>query len=1240
VTFLTRLSLRNRLLVGLLAAVIAVFGVISANSLNQELTPSISTPGAAVSVNVQGASPESLETQVTEPLETALKAVPDLDSVVTTTSSGSVIAQVTWPFGTDGDGQVSKIETAVDRVESSFPDNAVVNVASIDFDAFPVVQYAFTTTGDRDDLIDKLELTLVPELQSLDGVQDAELAGQDEQRVGITLRPDDVEAKDIDTTTLSQILQANGVIVPAGTSDTGSLSLPIEVGSTLDSVDEIAAIAIPTVDGPVLLSEIADVALEPVPETSVARVNGMSSLTLGVTKTSDANLVTVARAVNSAVAAASLGSGVEKVTVFDQAPYIEQSIEDLLTEGGLGLIFAVLVILLFLWAIRPTIIAAISIPMSLLITLTGLWVGGFTLNIFTLGALTIAIGRVVDDSIVVIENIKRRQGGGELTPGLIVESVKQVAGPVTASTITTVAVFLPIAFVSGIAGELFRPFAVTVTIALLSSLLVALTIVPTLAYWFLRRAPKPTDPDKLERREAAQAAWEDRQHRTALRRHESAVAKVERANAKREKAGRDPLPMPAFVEGPRQGTADPVDDEASSPYDRLQRRFVAVLGAALRHRGRTIAIALVVLLGTGVLAGGLKVDFLSQSGQGILSVSQEMPLGSSLETTDAAAQKLEAVLEKTPGVESYVTTIGSAGAAAFGGSSSTGTADISVTLDEGVDEQQMQSELDEAFSALTDVGDVTVGAIAGTGLGGDIELVLTGDDLDAMGAVADDLQQQIAALGTVSAASSNLTADQPVLSIDVDHVKAAEYGYTPASVGQAVADAIQGQQIGTVTLEGVERDIVITPEFPDADPEKVKTIELPVTQLQNGIAQQNAADDYADEQEKKADEQAADAEAEINDGIAELRDAKKDAEKAAKKLQRQIAAVQAAMPDPADFACSDVTADCTSAAYVQAYSAWQAQLAGLQSALAQAQSGPDSIDDQIESLEDQLDSMAEQRDDAEEAADRQEEIADTEADPITVADVATVSQTTTPATITREDGDRQVTVSATPKNEQLAAATAEIQAILAQTDLPAGIAVEFGGVNEQQTESFTQLGLAMLIAIALVFLIMVATFRSILQPLVLLVSIPFAGTGAVLFLLVTNTPLALPALIGLLMLIGIVVTNAIVLIDLINKFRDEGESLRDAVINGARLRLRPILMTAAATIFALVPMSLGLTGGGVFISQPLAIVVIGGLLSSTLLTLVLVPVLYTMIEARKERRRAAREAKAAELRGVRRTETA
>ncbi len=254
-------------------------------------------------------------------------------------------------------------------------------------------------------------------------------------------------------------------------------------------------------------------------------------------------------------------------------------------------------------------------------------------------------------------------------------------------------------------------------------------------------------------------------------------------------------------------------------------------------------------------------------------------------------------------------------------------------------------------------------------------------------------------------------------------------------------------------------------------------------------------------------------------------------------------------------------------------------------------------------------------------AEQQADIQDLRAKPIQVRDVATVKAVQAPSTITQIDGDQAVTVTATPDTDDLGAVTAAAQAKLASLELPRATTAEIGGVSSDQADSFRQLGLAMLVAIVIVFLIMVATFRSLVQPLILLTSIPFAATGAVAGLLIFDIPLGVPAMVGLLLLIGIVVTNAIVLIDLINKLRERGETLESAVTHGARLRLRPIIMTATATICALFPLALALTGGGAFISQPLAVVVIGGLVSSTLLTLVLVPALYVLTQRRGERKR-------------------
>lgn len=297
----------------------------------------------------------------------------------------------------------------------------------------------------------------------------------------------------------------------------------------------------------------------------------------------------------------------------------------------------------------------------------------------------------------------------------------------------------------------------------------------------------------------------------------------------------------------------------------------------------------------------------------------------------------------------------------------------------------------------------------------------------------------------------------------------------------------------------------------------------------------------------------------------------------------------------------------------------EAQVTQLEAGLVQARRQVAAMDQQIAAAQEAQKRGTEQADEAARLARAAQDAQSAQATPLRLSQVATVREVAAPATITRTDGVRTVTVSATPTGDDLSATNAALRDGIEAASLPSGVTATLGGVSADQEEAFRQLGLAMLIAIAIVFLVMVATFRSLIQPLILLVSIPFAATGAVALLLLTDTALGLPAMIGLLMLIGIVVTNAIVLIDLINQYRAAGDGIEDAIIDGARLRLRPIVMTAMATICALIPMALGLTGGGVFISRPLAIVVIGGLVTSTLLTLLLVPVLYDLVESGRQR---------------------
>ncbi|SMQ58656.1 hydrophobic/amphiphilic exporter-1, HAE1 family [Plantibacter sp. VKM Ac-1784] len=1168
-SFLTRLSLANRLIVGLITAAIVAFGLFAVGSLKQELLPSVQQPGAVVAATYPGASPSSVEREVTKPVEQAVQGVKGVTGVTSTSVSGSTSVQVSWDFGQDDEKIVGDIRSALAGLKSTLPNDTTTEVYAGGSDDIPVLQLAVASEDESGEFAGRVETTVLPALRGIAGVRQVDLAGENATQLVITMRPADLAAKKVTAEEVMAAVQASGVITAAGTSVDAGKELSIEVGSPVGSLAEVQALPIQHEDGPFALSAVADVELVPAAETSIARADGLPSLSLTILKDPSANAVQLAHTIRDALPGLEqeLGSGAAFTVVFDQSPMVEQSIHDLSVEGGLGLLFAIIVILVFLLSIRSTIITAVSIPLSLLIAMIGLWIGDYSLNIFTLAALTVAVGRVVDDSIVVIENIKRRHTGRVMTTSSVVEAVHEVAGAVTASTITTVAVFLPVAFVGGTVGELFRPFAVTVSVALIASLVVSLTIVPVLAYWFMRGSSAP----------AMGKATDD--------------AATEEASV--------------------------VEDE-SEAYSKLQRAYLPVLRTALKRPVVTLLVAAVVFAGTIVSAGFLKTDYLGDiGGENTVTVTQELPEGTSLDVTSDAAAAVEAVLAKTAGVSGYLTTVG--------GNGSSNTAQISVTVGEESSREGVADTIRDAVAKLDDVGEVTVGDAAGgfTGGGGGMEVTLQGEDPVALATAAAAVQDMLGGTDGLRDATSDLADEQGLLKVNVDRAAAARYGFTQEQVGQAIAGALRGAPMGSVILEGASRDIIVRSQRVGTTPAEIAALPLPVSALQQAAAQKAATDALTAEQDEATQRAKDEAASQAATQRSELQEARSTAASQLDALRAQLSALQAA---PVEVPPVTPTTPEEEAAR-QAYEARAAQLAGLSDAISQLQGSITTIDEQLTAMRDAESEAAEQQAEADRLTQAQKDLANVSAVPIPVSAVAQVGEERAAAAITRIDGVRTVTVSATPTGDDLSATTLAVREGLAGLDLPSGVTASVGGVAQDQEESFAQLGLAMLIAIVLVFIVMVATFRSLLQPLILLVSVPFAATGAIAALLITGTPLGIPSMIGLLMLIGIVVTNAIVLIDLVNSYRARGDGIDDAVLHGARLRLRPIIMTACATIFALVPMSLGLTGGGVFISQSLAIVVIGGLVSSTLLTLILVPVLYLLLERRTERRLEKRERK-------------
>ncbi|XTZ14319.1 efflux RND transporter permease subunit [Micromonospora echinospora] len=1013
-SLLARLSLANRGLVALIAVVTTAFGLFAVPSLKQQLLPSLEFPAAFVVATYPGAGPEVVESQVTEPIETSLQGIPGVEEITSTSREGAATVVVQYEFGSDVDDMVNKMQTAVNRIQGQLPADVEPQVLAGSTDDLPAVVIAASGGDDPRALADKLESAVLPELKAVEGVRTVDLTGTRDELLVITPDPAKLAAARLQPTVIGTALQTNGVTLPAGAVVEGGRSLTVQVGKPLATLDDLRGIVLAPGAAPVRLGDVAAVTEQLAPPTSVTRTNGQDSLGIAVTATPDGNAVEISHEIRDRLAGLEEASGAELTIVFDQAPFVEKSIESLTTEGLLGLVMAVIVILVFLVSVRSTLVTSVSIPLSVLVALLALWSGDYSLNLLTLGALTIAVGRVVDDSIVVLENIKRHLEYGEPKRQAILTAVREVSGAVTASTLTTVAVFAPIALVGGFVGQLFAPFAITVTVALLASLLVSLTVIPVLAYWFLKPAGDSVDVEAV-RREAE------------------------------EKELRNPL----------------------------QRAYLPVIGFATRRRWATVAIGLVVLLGTFGLATRLETNFIDDSGQDTLNISQKLPVGTGLAGTDEAARKVEAVLERTEGVETYQVTIGGGGLPWEGGGGNS-TASYVVALGGDTDTEKLQEELRREFDALGEgTGEISFGAAQGGASANQLAVVVQASDPEVLARAAEEARKAMAELDGVEDVSSSLAERVPRIDVTVDRVAAARAGLTEAAVGQLVGQAFRGSPVGRVNLDSGQRDVVL--RFAAAPPTTVEQLR----QLRVGA--------------------------------------------------------------------------------------------------------------------------------------------------VTLDAIADIEQVEGPQQVTRIDGERSVTVTGTATGSNLGAITAALQQKLDNIDVP-GATLTIGGVSADQAEAFADLGLAVLAAIAIVFLIMVATFRSLVQPLILLVSIPFAATGAIGLLLVTGTPMGVPALIGVLMLVGIVVTNAIVLLDLINQYRDQGMSVREAVVEGGRRRLRPILMTAVATIFALLPMALGLTGEGGFISQPLAIVVIGGLLSSTLLTLVLVPTLYTMVEGRKERKQARRAA--------------
>ncbi|HET7478026.1 MAG TPA: efflux RND transporter permease subunit [Rubrobacteraceae bacterium] len=1167
---IVRWCLKNKSVVILAALLLIGAGAYATTRLNQELLPDISFPVIVVSTPVSGAGPDVVDEQVTQPVESAIKGITGIESVQSTSSQGFSVVVVQFNLDTDTEEAEADLQSALDGIQ--LPSQAgTPEVKSQSASQFPILNLSLAAK-DRDlaDLTKYAEDDVVPAIEEVDGVASVDLIGGAEKRIQVDLDPKKLKEKGLSTEAVVGAISGAEVDSPVGSVPVGGLDTPIRATSKLGGVKALedlpvgveggSASAAPTgtassastnvpagipagipagatgaapsgsaspsgapaagttaaptataagdqAPKPVLLGDVAEVREVGSDLSGISRTNGEPSLGLNVIKETDANTVEVAADVEKVLddARDKIGDG-QVVVVSNSATDVEESVNGLVEEGLVGAALAILVIFAFLRSLRATLVTAVSLPTSVLAALLFSWADNLTLNIITLAGLTIAVGRVVDDAIVVLENSYRYVQRGYEPEEAALKGTTEVASAITSSTLTTTAVFLPLALVGGIISKFFVPLSLTVALALLASLIVAVTIIPVLVSIFVKRRAGDYTPDASadESDDEPLRRVDMRSRRGGLARFlvgvvvfliASAAAVVIASLA--GVLGRLPgLPqsyaeaVDGFVSG--VGFGSPVflavvgvagalllaglvllvvraarRPSGGESDGVLVRLYTPMLRWSLRHRLAVLVLAFLAFAGGLGLVQLLPVSFFPPSEERLLIADVELPAGTSLQKTSDRLRPFEDFLGKDRGVKSYQASIGGEDtldpeSPVRPGNKAQAFINVKASANVGRTLDRIDAEGDDLYGENFKIQVISNGPPQGG-----LEAILTGGSKKDRADAADMVSKEFNKLDNVNNVESDLSGGNPEVQVTVDPEKAAKVGLSPGGVSSSLGALLGGS---TVTTLGDTPVVVGAP---------AKTV------------------DSLDEVRKLS----------VGSGS-------------------------------------------------------------------------------------------------------------------TVGDVAQVDQVESPAAVSRTDGDRAVTVTGEINSNDTQTISTKAQAAVAKLDLPGNVKAQVGGETDDIDESFRNLFLSIIVALVLVFLILVVFFGSLLIPMVILLAVPLTTVGAFGALYLTNTALSVPSLLGILLLIGIVVSNAILLVDFAVKALDHYETPDEAILAAGQARLRPILMTAFATVFALMPLALGLSGGGNgLISSSLAITVVGGLATSTFLTLLVVPVGFSFLKSGLRRKK-------------------
>ena len=1008
--FITGIAVRNRTVTVLAIIIVLTAGVTAYNSLRVELFPEIEFPLVTVTTSYPSANPDAVVRDVTAPIERAISGTAGLESVQSTTFEGNSLVLATFKYGTD----MAAVE---DHIASAVNDISFVNgvedptVGRFNPDQFPVIQFSVLSERDAADLHGIVESRILPALSDVEGVLQIQATGEIERRVQITVDADRLAANGVSLFQISSALRENNVSLPAGAIFEGGQAVLAKTTHTFDSIDDLKGLVVGISEsGPVLLGDMADVSLGAAAPKSISRTNGKPSVGVSIVKEAEANTIDVTSAVREALdGLKGLPSDVEIVIVSDQGPSIQHQIDTLLREAMFGFLFAVTVVFAFmltlkptiprglLSTLRPTVVIALSIPLSVFTGVLLMAWQDMSLNFMTLGGLAISVGRVVDDSIVVLENVYRHIQAGRERWRAALEATAEVGPAIFASTMTTIVVFAPLAFIQGLVGAFFAPFALTVSFALVASLLVALTAVPVLGAYLLRPGDLP------------------------------------------EGAGED---GDVFVQ-----------------ETWMQRLYTPIIRWTLRHKAITLVGAFVLTAGSMGLTYFIPVTLFPGGGDRFVQIELSLPPGTPPDRTLAEVIQIE---DRVSGVsEVYSATIGATNLS-FGGQPG-GLNQASILLNLAKDAPE---DIDQILREELDTGGRTIRIreIASGPPTAGVEISITGSNYDDIVAVSQELTASISELDEVINIESNVAQARDEASIQVDPAKAASIGLSTRQIGLQLSQYLIGETVTRITIDDTVTDVVLSGNRMAA----------------NGIG----------------------------------------------AVESLIIA------------------------------------------------GP-------------LGSA-------------------------TVGELAEVVVKEGPVSISRTDGLRSATITGDIVAEDTQQVGQLIDEKIVALSLPPGVSITSGGIFADIAEGFQAIFISMAVGVVLVYLVMVASLGSLRNPVVIVTTLPFALIGALAALVITGRSLGLPAMMGILLLIGIVVTNAIVLIAFVEQLREKGMRVYDALINGGRVRLRPILMTALTTSFALLPLAVAPSDEGGIISAELATVVIGGLMSSTGLTLIVVPVVYSI----------------------------